>query len=348
MFAGVGVLFFALFCCGGSEVVVRVFEENETLRYVSLVRRSLVGKRLSGRREVLVRFRKCDEWLRCRQEKVLSAPWNVAHNAAAFEVGSKLVFLGGRDDARRKGRDGVYLWPPSRLAFRGDHRGCEERRPQFFGRCEFDGKFSVAAMPMGNDDRYFLLYARANLASNAVRGSFGGRHVQVATFTMAPLFRLSPFRRLRILNYPDDPGRDDNIYFAAVNRNPVVLGERETFLGLFPVTSPTPAIAIAVSKDGHTFASMTVLRPSTLTPDGRTRDHPVDGLIVLPDQRLVLVFIQTDVPGIDLGASNATSAPRSRLLRIDLAFDYLANLTKAALAELRSFNFEKKTEEEES
>ena len=367
------------------ETVVHVFGSNETIRYLSVLQYSrssgkvwVIGKRSWRKREYLVSWQNCDASLGCLssdksqaltryQDKLES---NVAHNAAPFEWGTGLSFVGGRDDPFRRGRRGVYLWSPASrpvLAFRGTHDGCEEKRTQF-EYCEFDGRFSIAK----RRNTYFL-YARANLAGGTDRrGHFGGRHVQTATFTIErQKLTLSPFRRVRILDYPYlNVGNLDNIYFAAVKSNPA---EKRTFLGLFPVTSPSfrrSAIAMAVSCDGTTFARLDMLRPSTDTADGRTRDHPVDGFFLIEEMQSrqkggddgvskvlehtahshengdkeaarVAFFVQANVPGIDLSdrvddsSSNQRTVPPSSIVRIDVPLEYIKNLTTAALHQLR-------------
>ena len=334
---------------------VRVFESrNETVRYLSVVKTSkswtLVGKRsvVSHKkkvREYLVAWRECDARLRCGDGAALTdasdaVEQNFAHNAAPFLWRGQTWYLGGRDDVRRRGRNGVYLWQPlSRpiSAFDGFAASCEEKRPQFKGRCEFDGKFSVA--PLRDS---FVLYARANLAWDAdTRGNFGGRHLQAATFRMSPAFHFeSPFQRLRFIGYPETPGTRDNIYFAAVNANPT---DTSTLVGLFPVTSPAlpePAIAMAISCDSITFSSLHILRASSDASFGRTRDHPVDGFIVTTRRHNVAFFIQTNVPGIDL-RDDLDEGGNTAIVRIDLPFLYLRNLTASALRQLRRDHYDR-------
>lgn len=276
---------------------------------------------------------------------------NAAHNTAIFFAGATLWALGGRDDEHRHARNGVHYLARFRsreavqrrvnesayadtktrshrtlpIAFRGTHHGCIERRSSFGGRCEFDGRFSVA-----RKGSVWLVYGRANVAADSsTRGNFGGRHVQVASFDPTS-GSISYFQLCTFIGYPREPGRNDNIYFAAVNPNPVDGGR--TVLGLFPVTSTAlhdPCVAIAVSFDGVRFSQLACAYKSTATPEGRTTDHPVDGLVY--DHPYIYFFVHVAVNDI---ADPSIHGP-PRIIRRSIHFKYLQNFTRAALHQLQ-------------
>ena len=196
----------------------------------------------------------------------LSVPHHVAHNLAVtvdLRRGA-LLMAGGQYRARplkllqgqlvSEASPGVLAYsaspawrpeatngsmPSPRLLLRGDHPGCVERRALFEGRCEFDGKLSLAATADGR----LHLYARANLNVQA-----GGRHVQVAS-AASPDSTFGPFRTIRIEGYTPQSGAragGPDIYYAAVKPNPAD-GDR-SLVGLFPVrTSHAAFIGLAVS-----------------------------------------------------------------------------------------------------
>ena len=147
--------------------------------------------------------------------------------------------MGGRDDSRRKRRNGVYVFRdstnmssshnPRRLVITGDHANCTEKRKTHAPRCEYDGRFSVAR----RRDGAHLLYGRAN--ANGVsnkRGRFGGRHVQVALHRGDPGREgWGPFRLIEVDGFIGGRAHE-NLYYGAVN---AVAGY---LLGLFPLSSP--------------------------------------------------------------------------------------------------------------
>lgn len=291
-----------------------------------------------------------------RQPERLSA-WhdrgevNAAHNTAIFFAGATLWALGGRDDEHRHARTGVHYLARFRsrsavqrrinesahaevrgrnhrslpVAFRGTHHGCIERRSSFGGRCEFDGRFSAARR-----GSVWLIYGRANVAADSsTRGNFGGRHVQVTSFDPAT-GSISKFQLCTFVGYPAEPRRNDNIYFAAVNPNPVDGGR--TMLGLFPVTSTAlqdPCVAIAISYDGVRFSRLVCAYKSTATPEGRTTDHPVDGLVY--EHPYVYFYVHVAVNDI----ANPLIHGPPRIIRRSIHFRYLQNFTRAAVYQLQ-------------
>lgn len=328
-----------------SQEVIRTFPANDTIRYFSLVPSAasseehwmMIAKRIYRRRkkghDYLVTWARCDSTLACLWEKAeLLSRWyilqeaNVAHNTAWFSAGDTLGAIGGRDDPNRRGRDGVryvgiekslYVGP---MSFRGSHPGCVERREGFDGKCEFDGKFSVARFR----GRWYV-YGRANTRANSTRGSFGGRHIQMALMDPSRKTLSSPFRLCRFAGYPEEPGPRDNIYFGAVKENPV---DSTSLIGLFPVVSSTvglSCVAVAFSSDGLSFSAMTPLFESRAVDDGqRTVDHPVDGFIT--EGNYVHFFVHAAVT--DVGDPLVDGPPR--IVRHSVHREYLTNLTRHA------------------
>ena len=152
----------------------------------------------------------------------------------------------------------------------GAHDGCVTARNDD-GKCEFDGKLG-AIFHRG----IWILYTRANLKRH------GGRFVQVATSASGPGGPFGPLRLITIDGY--NASGWANIYFAAVDSNPL---DSDTIVGLFPVNEGTPGvgnghgesyIAAALSCDGIHWSALTKL-VWTEGIDGRTHDHPVDGLV---------------------------------------------------------------------
>ncbi|KAL1499447.1 hypothetical protein AB1Y20_011651 [Prymnesium parvum] len=235
---------------------------------------------------------------------------------------------------------------------RGDHEGCVERRPGA-NNCEFDGRFSVVAW-----GKRLLLYARANIVgtplswANAAHYVFGGRHVQMTStplpaFTAAPhSAKWAPFQLVHILGFSIDPPRaDQNLYFAAVELNPV---DDQTLLGLFPTAftrlrlsppnSSGPAslideafVGIGLTCDGYHFSRLQRLVPSRLALHGRTHDQPADGLLVRDGA--VLFFVHIGVPGLD---ERAGARAKSKLVQYALPLDVLREYTHKARSTLDS------------
>jgi hypothetical protein len=198
----------------------------------------------------------------------------------------------------------------------GMHSSCVECRRTNRGLCEFDGKFSVVYFR----GRY-MLYARAN--TNQKRG---GRFVQVTRSAADnPTGDWGPFQMLQIAGYT--AADQKNIYFAAINRNPF---DPRTLIGLFPVASsvwqrangsvprkePYGFIGMSLSCDGvHWGPLISVL--TSAQKYNRTRDQPVDGLIVFKDHLFVLVHQK--VPDIGAGGSPSLRPllmPRAKLVKL--------------------------------
>ena len=110
--------------------------------------------------------------------------------------------------------EGIKNWSKVGL-IRGDHPGCIEKRIQQklkvpFGACEFDGRVSFASLRNS-----IFAYVRANTSFQG-----GGRYVQV-TSAPGPTGPWSPFKLLSFQSYDQHNMESGNIYFGAINSNPV-------------------------------------------------------------------------------------------------------------------------------
>lgn len=273
-----------------------------------------------------------------------------AHNAGLFLWRGGLYALGGLyaegDPARlglrlrgpvaptRAGLESLGAAPP-RTAMAGDHAGGIDRRPRTGTYCEYDGRVSVAVLR--GSARAF---ARANLVRNkTVDGGFGGRHVQVAA--SADLQAFDAFRGLAIEQFPpgrracDAPASGDNVYFGAVNANPV---DDDTLLGLFPVVRNAPRggddayVGLGLSCDGVRFSALERLVNSTPASLGRSSDHPADGIVVRGDS--VFFFVHRGVPGVFDDDHAAAAIAGSRVVRYELSKRALTAFTRRAKATL--------------
>ena len=286
--------------------------------------------------------------------------YSLSHNLVLRKHGQELYAVGGQATfpkhrelkfdprVRNDLRDGVRLlradnvaslragrWSSTNhsglpLLTSGRHPGCvsQLRSGVPLPRCEYDGKLGLVR----HRERW-LLYARANTKP------WGGRFLQVASSAADDVAGpYGPFRRLSIRGY--DARSDANIYFAAVNVNPVRIGSRSTLLGLFPINLGevgTPNgngeafVALSLSCDGVHWSELTPL-VWCLGVDGRTLDHPVDG-IVAHEGVGVHFWLARDAFGV-LGRHrrwrNETS-DTPRLVRYELRWDVLEALTARAL-----------------
>lgn len=285
-----------------------------------------------------------------------------AHNLGFFLDGDELYALGGLFDARDHARDGVRVVGPVRatragladldleatprtVALGGAHPGGIDRRPRTGTFCEYDGRVSAAATRSGR----LAVYARANLARNAtVDGGFGGRRVQAAVGAAGdPHAALGPLEAVRVDGYPPrrgvapsceaPPFPGDNVYFAAVNANPV---DGESVLGLFPVVrneggaDDDAYVAMAVSCDGLRFSKFLRLVDSTPASLGRGSDHPVDGLLRRGDD--VFFFVHRGVLGVFDDDHDTERINGSRVVRYSVPAAKLAAYTARAKASLPS------------
>ena len=227
----------------------------------------------------------------------------IAHNFVLRRVGTRFFGMGGigRKDGAEFAEAGIHLftadsaaeihsgrWLSSAgsLIIRGDHPGCIEARPGWNGICEYDGKLSFVRMASAGSVVWHV-FARTNLKPYG-----GGRFVQVANASSVQ-GPYGAFQRVQIDGY--DEGGPGNIYFAAVDNNPL---DTETMLGLFPVNlgneeeggngNGESFIALSLSCDGVHWSNLTRLVWS-VGMFGRTWDHPVDGVVLHGDNVYFMV-----------------------------------------------------------
>lgn len=147
------------------------------------------------------------------------------------------------------------------------------------------------------------------------------------------------FQLIRVAGY--DPSGSGNVYLAAVKLCP--FGIDDMLLGLFAVNlgSASQDAALRGNSDGISFIGLGLscdgVEWSSLVPisnttgrDGRTQDHPVDGL--LQEGSLVSVLIHKDVYGI----APREAWPTSRLVRRALHRQPLMRLAASARNALAS------------
>jgi len=222
---------------------------------------------------------------------------------------------------------GAWLVPShddSTLALGGQHAGCFTARRDN-GACMYDSKVSLVRHTSQVHGVVWLLYTRLNLKEH------GGRYVQVAT-TQGDAIRgpYGPLEQINVVGY--DRRGPSNLYFIAVDNNPL---DASTLLGLMPVNEGETGlgngvgesyIALSISCDGINWSSLTKLVWST-GREGRTYDHPVDGLLY-EDGRLYLLM-HHDVPNI------SPFAPRqSRIAKYELNIAAVRDVTVNAKATL--------------
>lgn len=226
---------------------------------------------------------------------------------------------------------GPSSWRGVRIAVRGDHRGCVERRdPDKMewidaGVCEFDGRLSLVHFR----GRY-LLYARANPAAR------GQRFVQVASSVDAQTW--GAFELIDVRGYAHAEG---DVYFFAAQANPVDDG---SLVALFPLVHRLRGcVGMALSTDGVRWSSLTPLLACRVYGE-RAVDHPVAGMVRAPGSREVLIYVQRDVPRIRFDSFTPyevvrhaeTREPKSRVEYHRVPEAALRRWTEAKLAELRA------------
>ena len=229
---------------------------------------------------------------------------SVAHNFVVRRVGTRFFGMGGTGllsngaeyagagirlfmaDSAAEVHSGRWLSSAGSVIIRGDHPGCIEARPTFKGKCVYDGKLSFVRMASAGSVVWHV-FARTNLKPPG-----GGRFVQVANASSVQ-GPYGAFQRIQIDGY--DEGGPGNIYFAAVDNNPL---DTETMLGLFPVNlgfeeeggngNGESFIALSLSCDGVHWSNLTRLVWS-VGMFGRTWDHPVDGVVLHGDNVYFMV-----------------------------------------------------------
>ena len=160
--------------------------------------------------------------------------------------------------------------------------------------CRFDSKVSAVAFK-----GKIWVYVRANMNPKG-----GGRYVQFAAkATDAKEFGNLELIKIIGLNTIDRV----NIYFFAVNNNPV---DPNTLIALFPISDETTgrySIAMCFSTSGSIWSPAVDLFNSTDAGSGRTLDHPVDGIVL--DGEQVLFYIQHGVNNESSGAWRRPELP---------------------------------------
>ena len=138
-----------------------------------------------------------------------------------------------------------------------------------------------------------------------------------------------PFDLLRVDGVDDVQG--SNVYFGAVNANPV--DPSGSLLGLFPVVDAAGAasVSVAVTCDGRRFSRLERLVNGS-SSNGRSTDHPVDGVVRRGDA--VFFYVHRDVPGIARHSSDGASR-RSRVVRLSVPVAALRRHTARAKADLK-------------
>ena len=187
---------------------------------------------------------------------------------------------------------------PEGLALPGNHPGCVAARHEN-GVCEYDGKNGAIHFK-----GQWHLFTRTNTKEH------GGRFVMhAASLTGDPAGPYTDYQLLRIDEY--DVNSPGNIYFAAVNHNPVDHG---MMLGMFPVNEGDESAWEPGNGDGYSYIGLSLscdglhwLRLTALVGSdgiwGRTKEHPVDGIV--ESQGKFYFFVQRDVGDIseDAGSS---------------------------------------------
>ena len=312
----------AIVAGAGQEIPLNLSGSNSDLRYFSVVRTSesvnseqpFSGMSVQGRTNTPSGFRTVQIDLALGGTSFIINDPFVAHNFVLRQVGTRFIGMGGKGSEGKRGvqnggaeGDGIRLFTAdsaaeihsgrwlnsaSNVIIRGDHPGCVEARRKFNGICEYDGKISFVRMASAGSVVWHV-FTRTNLKPH------GGRFVQVASASSAQ-GPYGAFQQIQIDGY-DEGGPGGNIYFAAVDNNPL---DTETALGLFPVNLGNEEdgngdgesfIALSLSCNGVHWSRLTKLVWS-VGQFGRTWDHPVDGVVLHGDTVYVLVTISVFKP----------------------------------------------------
>jgi len=313
----------AIIAGAGKEMPLNLSGTNSDLRYFSVVRTAasanseqpFSGMSVQGRTGTKQtgpgRFQTLQIGLDLEDASLIIDVSTVAHNFVLRRAGTRFFGMGGQGisnecnhkpggcqhsdtrgirlftaDSAAEIHSGRWLSSAGSVIIRGDHPGCIEARPGWNGLCEYDGKLSFVRMTSAGSVVWHV-FARANLKLHG-----GGRFVQVANASSAQ-GPYGAFQRIQIDGY--DEGGPGNIYFAAVDNNPL---DTETMLGLFPVNlgneeegsngNGESFIALSLSCDGVHWSNLTRL-VWTIGKFGRTWDHPVDGVVLHRDNVYFMV-----------------------------------------------------------
>ena len=317
----------AIVAGAGQEMPLNLSGSNSDLRYFSVVRTSesvnseqpfsgmsVQGRTVTPSGELIHR---AENWRTVQIDLALEGTSliikdpAVAHNFVLRQVGTRFIGMGGKGmipngagwvegdgirlftaDRAAEIHSGRWLSSSSNVIIRGDHPGCVEARPKLNGICEYDGKISFVRMASAGSVVWHV-FTRTNLKPH------GGRFVQVASASSAQ-GPYGAFQPIQIDGY-DEGGPGGNIYFAAVDNNPL---DTETALGLFPVNLGNEEdgngdgesfIALSLSCNGVHWSRLTKLVWS-VGQSGRTWDHPVDGVVLHGDTVYALVTISVFKP----------------------------------------------------
>ena len=320
----------AIVAGAGQEMPLNLSGSNSDLRYFSVVRTAesvnseqpFDGMSVQGRTNTPDGFQTVQIDLALEGTSLIIKDSSVAHNFVLRRVGTRFIGMGGTGmggtgggtervgqqfgirlftaDSAAEIHSGRWLNSASSVIVRGDHPGCVEARPKFHGICEFDGKISFVRMTSAGSVVWHV-FARTNLKPHG-----GGRFVQVASASSAQ-GPYGAFQPIQIDGY-DEGGPGGNIYFAAVDNNPL---DSETMLGLFPVNlgdekegngDGESFIALSLSCDGVHWSRLTKLVWS-IGWYGRTWDHPVDGMVLHGGTVFFIVGL-----GIQILATHALAA----------------------------------------
>ena len=306
----------AIVAGAGQEMPLDLSGSNSDLRYFSVVRTAasvdseqpFSGMSVQGRTGIDQtgprRFQTVQIGLDLEDASLIIKDPSVAHNFVVRRVGTRFFGMGGTGllsngaeyagagirlfmaDSAAEVHSGRWLSSAGSVIIRNDHPGCIEARPQFKGKCEYDGKLSFVRMASAGSVVWHV-FARTNLKPPG-----GGRFVQVANASSVQ-GPYGAFQRIQIDGY--DEGGPGNIYFAAVDNNPL---DTETMLGLFPVNlgneeeggngNGESFIALSLSCDGVHWSNLTRLVWS-VGQFGRTWDQPVDGVVLHGDKVYFMV-----------------------------------------------------------
>ena len=163
-------------------------------------------------------------------------------------------------------------------------------------------------------------YVRANTNP---RG--GGRYVQVASRPAAG-GAWGNFSLVEMAGYDARAIREFNVYFFAVNPNPV---DAASVLALFPIVTDVAAfVGLAVSCDGLRFSAPHEFLPTGYAYENRTADQPVDGILRRGSD--VYVYVHEHVPDLTSYRRSHLDPTDSRVARHTVKADALAAWTADA------------------
>ena len=210
--------------------------------------------------------------------------------------------------SRHFGAASHHFWAEARPLVNSSHPGCVENRTDVSfgmgsskqliieasrtgwktGQCRYDGRLSLA-----HHNGRFWLYARANVFQ-------GGRAVQVTS--SADGVTWAPFKLISVADYNPfdrtDPKSEPNMYFFAVEKNPVA---QDSLIALFPlIHNRSACVAMSCSRDGVHFSRPTpLLRCMPDTRHATPLYHPVAGLVKRRES--IWFYVHRYVPNLKFG-----------------------------------------------